>query len=86
MTTPSCGRRARHRRLTGRSAHRRVRQQAINDAGANGLIHGNPALVGIQIIAIVVTIVYSFGLSFVILKVLDRTMACAWMTNPTDRP
>lgn len=48
--------------------------KAINDAGANGLIHGNAALVGVQIVAIVVTIVYSFGLSFIILKVLDKIM------------
>jgi Amt family ammonium transporter len=46
----------------------------MNDAGANGLIHGNPALVGIQLLAIVVTITYSFGLSFIILKLLDKVM------------
>jgi Amt family ammonium transporter len=46
----------------------------INDAGANGLLHGNAGLMGVQALAIVATIVYSFGISFVVLKVLDKTL------------
>ncbi len=48
--------------------------KAINDTGANGLLLGNPAQLGIQAIAVVATIVYSFGISFVILKIVDATM------------
>ena len=46
--------------------------KAINSAGANGLIHGNIKLVGIQLIAIVATIAYSAIMTFVILKVISK--------------
>jgi len=45
---------------------------AINSAGANGLFHGNPILLGKQLVAIVSVMGYSFGLTFVILKVLGK--------------
>lgn len=44
----------------------------INPAGANGLLHGNPKLLLIQLIAIAATIVYSAVMTFVILKVIDK--------------
>jgi Amt family ammonium transporter len=47
---------------------------AINAAGANGLFYGNPKLLAIQALAVVVTLVYSFGVSFLLLKILDKTM------------
>ncbi len=43
----------------------------INAAGNNGLFYGNPELVLIQIKAVLVTVVYSFVVSFVIFKVVD---------------
>ncbi len=46
----------------------------INSAGANGLIHGNSALLGKQLMAVAVTIGYTFAASFVILKVIDAIM------------
>jgi Amt family ammonium transporter len=46
----------------------------INDAGADGLFFGNPALLGIQALAVVVTWVYAFLVTFILLKVLDWTM------------
>ncbi len=48
--------------------------KAVNDAGADGLFFGNPALLGIQAVAVLVTIVYSFVLSFVLLKVVDALL------------
>lgn len=42
---------------------------AINSAGANGLFHGNPALLGKQLIAIVTVAAYSFIVTFILLKV-----------------
>jgi Amt family ammonium transporter len=48
--------------------------KAINDAGANGLFFGNPAQLGIQFLAVLVTVVYSFVISWVVLKILDVTM------------
>ncbi len=46
----------------------------INDAGNNGLFFGNPSQLGIQAIAVGVTLVYSFVVTLIILKVLDWTM------------
>ena len=48
--------------------------KVINDAGADGLFFGNPALLGIQALAVVVTWVYAFVVTFILLKVLDWTM------------
>ncbi len=48
--------------------------KALNPAGADGLLFGKPGLVAVQALAVVVTIIYSFGLSFVILKGLDKTV------------
>ncbi|MBP2034018.1 Amt family ammonium transporter [Clostridium algifaecis] len=43
----------------------------INSAGGNGLIHGNPKLIGIQIIGILSVIIYSAVVTFVIIKVIN---------------
>ena len=48
--------------------------KVINDAGADGLFFGNPALLGIQALAVVVTWVYAFVVTFILLKILDWTM------------
>jgi Amt family ammonium transporter len=47
---------------------------AINSAGADGLLYGNAELIVEQIIGVVVTIVFSFGVSWAIFKVLDMTI------------
>jgi len=46
----------------------------VNPAGADGLFFGNPAQVGIQALAVLVTLVFSFVMSFILLKILDATM------------
>jgi Amt family ammonium transporter len=46
--------------------------KAINAAGANGLLHGNASLLGIQTLAVVVVAVFSFVVSMVIFKVIDK--------------
>ncbi len=48
--------------------------KAINDAGADGLFFGNPGLFGIQALTVVVTWVYAFVVTFILLKILDWTM------------
>ncbi|HAY23286.1 MAG TPA: ammonia channel protein, partial [Desulfobacterales bacterium] len=48
--------------------------KAVNEAGADGLFFGNPGQFGIQLLAVVVTLVYSFVISFILFKVLDATM------------
>jgi Amt family ammonium transporter len=44
---------------------------AINPAGADGLFFGNPAQLGKQLIAVAVTLVYCFVMSYILLKVVD---------------
>ncbi len=44
---------------------------AVNAAGANGLVHGNAGQLGIQALAVGVTLGYSLIATFVILRVLD---------------
>ncbi len=46
----------------------------INPAGANGLFEGGVRLLGAQVMALVVVILYAFGVSWGILKLLDKTM------------
>jgi Amt family ammonium transporter len=43
---------------------------AVNSSGANGMFLGNPNQLSIQIIAIVVTICFSFGATYVLAKLL----------------
>jgi ammonium transporter, Amt family len=46
----------------------------VNDAGADGLFHGNPKQFGIQIIAVLVTWALASVVTVIILKVLDAIM------------
>jgi Amt family ammonium transporter len=47
---------------------------AVNAAGANGLLAGDPSLLWKQLIGVVATIAFSFLVSVIILKLLDMTM------------
>jgi Amt family ammonium transporter len=46
-------------------------EKAINSLGNNGLLFGNPGQLLTQIIAVVVTVVYSFAMTFILLKLLS---------------
>jgi Amt family ammonium transporter len=46
--------------------------KAINAAGANGLLNGNASLLGIQTMAVLVVAIFSFVVSMVIFKVIDK--------------
>lgn len=46
----------------------------VNSAGADGLFYGNPGQFLIQVIAVVVTMVFSFVVSYLLFKILDATM------------
>jgi Amt family ammonium transporter len=48
--------------------------KAINPAGNDGFFFGNYSLIGIQALSVVSVWVYSFVVTLIILKVLDRTM------------
>jgi ammonium transporter, Amt family len=47
---------------------------AINSGGANGLVFGNPKQLAIQIGAVALVAVYSFAVSMVLFKVIDKVM------------
>jgi Amt family ammonium transporter len=46
--------------------------KAVNAAGNNGLLHGNPALLGPQVVGVLATIAYSFVVTWVLLKIIDK--------------
>ena len=46
----------------------------VNPAGGDGLFFGNPGQLGIQALAVGVTLVYSFVVSYILFKILDATM------------
>ncbi|MBI4287548.1 MAG: ammonium transporter [Chloroflexi bacterium] len=48
--------------------------KAVNPAGADGLFYGNPMQLWIQFVAVAVVWAFAFGLTWIILKVLDATM------------
>jgi Amt family ammonium transporter len=47
---------------------------AVNAGGANGLFFGNPGQLGIQLIAVMVTMTFSFGMTYALAKVLDMSI------------
>lgn len=47
---------------------------AVNSAGANGLFYGDASLLGKQLIPVGAACVYSFLVTFLLLKVLDRIL------------
>ena len=47
---------------------------AVNAAGRNGLFYGNYSLLGTQLFSVMVTSVFSFVMTWFILKGLQRTM------------
>ncbi len=47
---------------------------AVNSAGANGLLYGNPGQVVTQIIAVAVTWIYAFVMTVILAKVIDATI------------
>jgi len=44
----------------------------VNPGGANGLLFGNPAQLAVQCIAILATIVYTFVITYILLKIVDK--------------
>lgn len=48
--------------------------KAINPGGADGLFFGNPAFFGVQALTVLVVVLFSFAVTFGILKFVDRLM------------
>lgn len=49
-------------------------QKALNAAGNDGLLFGNPGQLGVQAVAVLTAIVYSGGVSFVLLKLIGAVI------------
>ena len=47
---------------------------AVNEAGGNGLFYGNPGQLAVQALAWVVTMVFAFGMTYVVAKLLDMSI------------
>ncbi len=60
--------------MTGALATGLFAQKAVNTAGNDGLIFGNPGLFGTQLLAVGVTLAYAFVVTVILLKVLDVLM------------
>ena len=58
---------------------------AVNDAGADGLISGNPGLVVTQIIAVVVVVAYSAAVTWALLKIIDATIGIRVSPNEEEQ-
>jgi ammonium transporter, Amt family len=56
----------------------------VNPAGANGLFYGNPSLLVSQSMTALIVIVFSFGLTFGISKVLDKVMGLRVSSNEEE--
>jgi Amt family ammonium transporter len=58
--------------------------KAINAAGADGLFYGNPAQLGIQAMAVLISVVFAFAGTFLILKIVDGMMGLR-VSNEEER-
>jgi len=47
---------------------------AVNVDGRNGLFFGNPEQIGVQLLAVVVTIVFSFGMTYLLARILHASI------------
>jgi Amt family ammonium transporter len=47
---------------------------AVNSAGADGLFAGNPGQIGVQLLAVIVTIAFTFGGTYIIARILHASV------------
>lgn len=48
--------------------------RAVNPAGTNGLLYGNPVQLLVQLLTVISTILFAFGTTFLMTKLLSRTI------------
>lgn len=58
--------------------------KAVNDAGANGLFYGNPAQLLIQAAAVVVSIVFAFGVTYGLARLIDACIGLRVSENEEE--
>ena len=56
----------------------------VNPAGADGLFYGNPGQFFVQLLAVLVAIAFSFGITFLITKLLSRFMGLRVTENEEE--
>jgi Amt family ammonium transporter len=49
-------------------------QKALNSAGNDGLLFGNPGQLGVQAVAVLAAMVYSGVMSFILLKIIGAVI------------
>jgi Amt family ammonium transporter len=58
--------------------------ETVNEAGANGLFYGNPSQFLFQLSAVVLVVVFAFGMTFVMTKLLNRFMGLRVSPNEEE--
>jgi len=58
--------------------------KAINPAGANGLFYGNPAQFLVQLATVLIVVVFAFGVTFVLTRLLHRWMGLRVSPNEEE--
>jgi Amt family ammonium transporter len=58
--------------VTGILARGILASKTVNPGGADGLFSGSPTFFGIQVLTVVVTVIFSLGATYAILKLVDR--------------
>jgi ammonium transporter, Amt family len=56
----------------------------VNSAGFDGLLYGNPGQLVTQAVTVVITIVFSFGVTFVLAKGLDKVFGLRVSENEEE--
>ena len=57
---------------------------SVNEAGLNGLFYGNPGQLLVQALTVVIVIVFAFGMTFLISKLLQRTVGLRVTDNEEE--
>jgi Amt family ammonium transporter len=57
---------------------------SVNSAGFNGLFYGNPNQLVIQAVTVVITIIFAYGVTFVLAKVLDKVIGLRVSENEEE--
>jgi len=58
--------------------------KSVNAAGADGLFYGNPAQFGVQAVAALIAVVFAFGGTWLLTKLLNKTMGLRVSSNEEE--
>jgi Amt family ammonium transporter len=57
---------------------------SVNEAGANGLLYGNPSQFLVQLLTVVIVIVFAFGMTYLISRLLARFVGLRVTSNEEE--